>query len=157
MTDEVTGNGLLDELLKQADEGEVLIDPRCGRYESAILSGVQVAASSDGSYRVDIYWSGLADNEGLSFEHTQRVFLPSVTTHPIGKSRFMQLLKSLGVVPATYKNVIYFSGSEGATQLADAMMKACAGNEFPITISQDNRGFYNTTVRQRPRAAASFQ
>ena len=141
-----------DDLLKMAQSGETLVDPRCGKYEAAVLTGVQVV-STENSLRLDLRWGGMQDVDGNGFDHIQRIFMPDTESHAISKIRYMNTLKGLGVVPQSYKNMLYFT-DETIERLRDKLESTCVGQEFPLTISMDNRGFYNTTIRTRRRQAS---
>lgn len=147
-----TNMSTFDDLLKSAQAGETITDPRCGKHDDAVLSGVFLDGTLDNPF-VTLIWSGLFDVDGQGFEHRDRLFLPREDSHPIGKSRFMQKLKSLEIVPISYKQVLYFAGDavEGLVE----SIQSKQGESFPITITQDNRGFYNTTIRNKPRKIAS--
>ncbi len=139
-------SSVLDEMMSVATEE--LIDPTVGKYEDAALMGVTHAGTPDNPY-LTLTWGNLVSQDGTAFTHTDRLFPIREDTHPIGKSRFMQKLKALGVVPADFKKVLYFT-SESLEGLEMALMDL-VGQQWPITISKDNRDFYVTTVRKRPK------
>lgn len=140
---------LLDKLLAEAERGEALTDPRCGKHEAALLTAVAVV-TTETSMRLELSWSGMTDSEGQPFQYTQRLFIPDAGAHAVTKIRFMSTLKALGIIPHNRKEMVYFAEDQ-LDALRDAIMEECGGQEFPLTISLDNRGFYNTTIRERPQ------
>lgn len=139
---------LFESLLKQATVGEKVEDPRTGKFESAVL--IEAKAVLAENKRVDVAWGDLTDTEGSPFLHTDRIFIPEEDSQAFAKIRFMQKLKALGVAPDNYKEMLYFDSDEAVMALAETIT-SLSGSQFPITISMDARGFYNTTVRRRKK------
>lgn len=144
------GQDFLESLLRESKEGEKLVDPRVGKHEEAMLSDATVEASDKG-YRIELKWSGLTDTDGNPFDYIDRLFLPDEDAHVISKGKFMQKLKGLGVVPQSYKNVIYCNTMQGAMTLCMGIQDKCVGTSYPITITEDRNGFKALTVRARPK------
>lgn len=140
----------LDSLLQQAQEGEKLIDPRVGKYEEAVVTGVQSERSENG-FRVEMTWGGFMDQNGQPFEYTDRLYCPDQDTHDFLKARFMQKLKALGVIPEKYPNVIYCNTESACEMLKQGVEQKCLGQTFPVEIKQDKNSYTNLTVRRRKK------
>jgi hypothetical protein len=143
-------SSIFDELLHSAQEGETLVDPRVGKYDDAILIEVTQAGEGD-KLHPRLTWGALHPADG-SPEFTQRddLYLPQVH-HPVFvKQRFMAKLKELGIVPQTYKQIIYFTPSQ-VPLLVETIRAKCLGQVWPITLTQDDQGFMKITMRKRPR------
>jgi hypothetical protein len=144
-----------EKMLEEAQGTERLEDPRCGKHENAVLLDNRVIINNDGGmWRLELTWGGLQDAEGQEFTHVQRIFFPRVDDPPFMKIRFMSALKALGIVPAAYKDMLYIDTEEKAA-LLEMKIGDLLGQEWPITISLDGRGFLNTTIRNRPKQRAS--
>lgn len=143
---DATKPSFLDQMLEAAQIGEELIDPIVGKHDGVVLLSVTREGTEDNPY-LTLEWSGITDTEGNPQVHKDRLFMVKADTHPIGKSRFMQKLKKLGVVSPTFKNVLYFDSSN-ISQLESAL-EVCIGLAYDITISKDNRDFYVVSIRKR--------
>ena len=140
---------LFDELLGAAHEGEEIVDEKVGKHENARLAAVAIMTTRDGSQEyLMLVWGGLQTTSGFAFEQQDRVFFPTENTHPIGKSRFMEKLKRLDIVPTDFKRMLYFE-SEESRQKLQAMLEDKIGEEWPITISLRN-DYHEVSVRRRP-------
>ena len=149
LTQDQPTTSTLDDLLAQAQEGEVLIDPKVGKHDNAYITNVRLAGEGDKAHPV-MTWGGLIDSGGNEFLQDDHLYLPK-ESHPVFvKQRFMSKLKTLGIVPQTYQNVLYFTLDQ-VPILVDKLQRL-VGKSWPLTISQDNEGFMKITLRKPPKA-----
>lgn len=158
------GQDEFDALVEAATQGELLVDPQAGKYETAVLAEASFVDTERGGY-LELKWSGLMDLDGNEFEKVDRVYLPTREEGGlderqkravfIRKNQFNDKLKNLGVLPSSYaaskQGQLYFETETAKEKLLAAVRKH-VGEQFPITIKTDDGGFTSITVRRRPRS-----
>ena len=154
LNEDTPDSELISDLLATTVDGEELRDPRCGKYDEAVLVDAVLVQTND-NYRVDLKWGGtLVDGTGNPFDMSDRLFFPVEDTNVFVKNRFMQKLKVLGVVPQKYDKMLYANDPVNAPKVL-RLIKRKLGSTFPITIKQDDRGFVNVDVRHPKKQPAA--
>lgn len=140
-----------DRLMQESQQGEVIQDPAVGKHEDAILVSAEFLRWTDnGNAIVGVTWGNITSQEGEVIEVKDTIWCPDENTRPKGQLMFLQKLKNLEVIPQHHKAMFYCT-TQGAVETLVRMLQAKVGQAYPISISANDQGFLNVSVRMRPK------